>query len=203
MLEDPIAERLNMLRSRYPTSQPEVLADIVKTVLATMRGDLSASEASLLAEIEELGQTIANAKSEIAALKVDDITDAHIPSATDELDAIVAHTAAATDSILEVCETLDRVAGELSGDTAAVLQEGTTRIYEACGFQDITGQRITKVVATLKTIEAKVASILSAFADRHCVAAPPVMEVSLLNGPQLPAAAMDQGDIDKLLASFD
>ena len=43
------------------------------------------------------------------------------------------------------------------------LQEATTRIYEACSFQDITGQRITKVVSTLKTIEAKVASIVATF----------------------------------------
>jgi chemotaxis protein CheZ len=202
MLENPLAQRLDGLRACYPASQPELLAEIVKAVLATMRGDLSASETSLLAEIEALGRTIANAKAEIAALKVDDITDAHIPSATDELDAIVAHTAAATDSILEVCETLDRVAGELSGDTAAVLQEATTRIYEACGFQDITGQRITKVVATLKTIEARIAGIMIAFGDRQAVAPPPP-EAVLLNGPQLPAAAMDQTDIDKLLASFD
>ena len=28
-------------------------------------------------------------------------------------------------------------------------------------------------------------------------------EAELLNGPQLPAVAMDQSDIDKLLASFE
>lgn len=204
MREDALADRLDALRARYPASQPELVADIVKAVLATMQGDLNAPELRLLAEVEELGRTIAVAKAEIAALKVDDITDDHIPSATDELDAIVAHTAAATDSILEVCETLDGLAGKLSGETAAQLQDATTRIYEACGFQDITGQRITKVVATLKAIEAKVANIVAAFGDRRGTMPPPppVME-SLLNGPQLPAVAMDQTDIDKLLASFD
>ena len=91
---------------------------------------------------------------------------------------------------------------------SAQLQDATTRIYEACSFQDITGQRITKVVATLKTIEAKVAHIIAAFSDRRHDAGseplpeePPVMD--LLHGPQLPANAMDQTDIDKLLASFD
>jgi chemotaxis protein CheZ len=159
--------------------------------------------------VEELGRTIAAAKAEIAALNVDDITDSHIPSATDELDAIVAHTAAATDSILEVCETLDGVGAQLAATeegraNAARLQEATTKIYEACSFQDITGQRISKVVATLKTIEAKVAGIVSTFSGRR-PAAPPELppEAQLLNGPQLPHAAMDQSDIDKLLASFD
>lgn len=32
---------------------------------------------------------------------------------------------------------------------------------------------------------------------------PPPPEQNLLNGPRLPAAAMDQSDIDRLLASFD
>jgi chemotaxis protein CheZ len=163
-----------------------------------------AGVSKLLAEVEELGRTIARAKADIAALRVDDINESHIPQATDELDAIVAQTASATDAILESCETLDRVAAALAGDPAATLQEATTQIYEACSFQDITGQRITKVVATLKTIEAKVAQIVAAF-GRGSVheAAPTVPATPLLNGPQLPAAAMDQSDIDHLLASFD
>ena len=70
-----------------------MVAEVVHAVLATMSGDLSAQETSLLAEVEELGRTIASAKAEIAALRVDDITDRHIPFATDELDAIVEHTA--------------------------------------------------------------------------------------------------------------
>ena len=95
---------------RHPGSQPEMVAEVVRAVLATMSGDLSAQETSLLAEVEALGRTIASAKAEIAALRVDDITDNHIPFATDELDAIVEHTATATNAILNSCETLDDVA---------------------------------------------------------------------------------------------
>jgi chemotaxis protein CheZ len=179
----------------------------VRSVLATMNGDLSAKETSLLAEVEELGRTIATAKAEIAALEVDVINVSHIPFATDELDAIIAHTAAATDAILENCETLDRVGASLTGQAAAQLQEATTRIYEACSFQDITGQRITKVVGALKAIEAKVEHIVSTFGPGDGQARPSLRQAvdaaSLLNGPQLPATAMDQSDIDKLLASFD
>ena len=208
--EAALRTRLERIRARYPEPAPEAVAEIVRAVLATMQGDLTATEAALLGEVAELGRTIAAAKAEIAALRVDDINASHIPSATDELDAIVAHTAEATELILETCETLDRVAGKLSAETqgelSAQLQDATTRIYEACGFQDITGQRITKVVATLKTIEAKVAHIVAAFGDRRhggekLPEEPPVEH--LLHGPQLPASAMDQSDIDKLLASFD
>jgi chemotaxis protein CheZ len=207
-----LVARLDRIRARHPDPAPEVVAEVVQAVLATMEGDLTATETALLGEVAELGRTIAAAKAEIAALRMNDINVSHIPSATDELDAIVAHTARATESILETCETLDRIAAALSGETqrdlSAQLQGATTRIYEACGFQDITGQRITKVVTTLKTIEAKVTHIIAAFGDRcrggepEPVAEPPPVEVTL-HGPQLPANAMDQTDIDKLLASFD
>ncbi|HVY17762.1 MAG TPA: protein phosphatase CheZ [Rhodopila sp.] len=185
-----------------------MIAEVVRAVLTTIGLDLSAKEASLLREVEELGRTIAVAKVEIAALQVDDIKDRDIPFATDELDAIVAHTAQATDAILESCEMLDAVAGKVDGEPAATLQAATTRIYEACSFQDITGQRITKVVTTLKTIEGKVAHIIRTF-GRDDIQAPVRQpeatgtEADLLNGPQLPANAMDQSDIDKLLSSFE
>jgi chemotaxis protein CheZ len=91
-----------------------MVMEVVTVVLTTMSGDLTATETSLLGEIESLGRTIAAAKEEIAALKVDDIMDRDIPFATDELDAIVQHTAVATNAILESCEMLDEVAAPRS-----------------------------------------------------------------------------------------
>ena len=96
----------------------------------------------------------------------------------------------------------------MNGPQADAMQEATMRIYEACSFQDITGQRITKVVSTLKAIEAKVVQIAASFGTRRRTGGVPVpegapsTETGLLNGPQLPAAAMDQADIDRLLADF-
>jgi chemotaxis protein CheZ len=212
-LADPLAERLAELRRARPELDPDRVADVVRAVLSTLTGDLTVKETSLLTEVEELGRTIASAKAEIAELRVDEITASHIPFATDELDAIVAHTASATHAILESCEMLDDAADAVAGTPAATkLQDATTRIYEACSFQDITGQRITKVVTTLKTIEAKIEQIVATFGQRdgeHLVPLPTAPageaegEAELLNGPQLPAHAMDQSDIDKLLASFD
>jgi chemotaxis protein CheZ len=206
-----LPQHIQALRSRYPQPESAQLAEMVYAILSTVNGDLTARDALLLAEVEELAQTLSRARSEIAALRADDINASHIPSATDELDAIVAHTATATDSILECCERLDVVAVDLTGAPAQALRDVTTRIYEACSFQDITGQRITKVVATLKTIEAKVGHILDVFAGHAATSdlppppppAPLSEAESLLNGPQLPMQAMDQSDIDALLASFD
>jgi chemotaxis protein CheZ len=235
----PLAERLSAIRSRYPDVDLTMIAEVVRAVLDTTTGldtmtgadtmphTLTAREASLLTAVEELGRTIAGTKAEIAALRMDEVSANHIPLATDELDAIVAHTAAATDTILECCETLDALGPTLSGEPAATLQDVTTRVYEACSFQDITGQRITKVVAALKAIEAKVADISVTFsrggglpfaeppADATGIEPPAAasgvgkapgdktLGEELLNGPQLPAHAMVQSDIDRLLASFD
>ncbi len=205
---EALKQKLALIRAQKPDLEPEMVTEVVRAVLTTISDELTAKEASLLEEVEELARTIATAKTEIAALRVDDITDHDIPFATDELDAIVGHTAQATHAILESCETLDEVAGTITGEPSAKLQDATTKIYEACSFQDITGQRITKIVATLKTIEGKVAHIISTFGPAITHAAKKktndvMTDADLLNGPQLPAHAMDQSDIDKLLASFE
>lgn len=198
--------QMEALKARYPDPGSAAVGEIVLAMLSTMSGDVGVREAALLYEVGTLGAAVANARQEIAALRVDDIRLSHIPCATDELDAIVAHTAAATESILEVCETLDALGEGLEGEAGQKLQAATSKIYEACSFQDITGQRITKVVGTLKAIETTIARIVDTFGSKAPASAEKKVEeqdASLLNGPQLPALAMDQSDIDKLLASFD
>ncbi|MBL6454117.1 protein phosphatase CheZ [Belnapia sp. T6] len=181
----------------------------VRAVLGTLSGDLTVTEAALLGELEALGREVARAKSEIAALRVDDINASHIPTATDELDAVVSHTAAATNEILDSCEVLEGLQARLAGEDAEALSGAVTRIYEACSFQDITGQRIGKVVAALKSIERRVAAVTQSFGrDRQpepeeAPAASRTEGEELANGPQLPGTASSQAEIDALLASFD
>jgi chemotaxis protein CheZ len=202
-----LKRKLTEIRAQQPEIEAELITEVVRAVLSTVSYDLTAKESSLLREVEDLGRMIANTKSEIAALRVDDITHHDIPFATDELDAIVEHTAHATDAILESCEMLDEVSATVSGEPATKLQAATTKIYEACSFQDITGQRITKVVTTLKSIEGKVAHIVATFgtsaSGKREATERIASDADLLNGPQLPEHAMDQSDIDKLLASFE
>lgn len=190
-----------------PGADQDRIEAAVRAVLGSMAGDLTAKEAALLAELEGLGRTIARAKAEIAALSVDDITGAHIPSATDELDAIVDHTAQATNEILDCCEILERLQSEVPEAAATALQGAVTRIYEACSFQDITGQRISKVVTALKAIETRVeAAVANASGRAAATETPEVPRTEgeqLANGPQLPGGASSQAEIDRLLASFD
>lgn len=176
----------------------------VRQVLGTMTGDLTVMEAALLNELEALGREVSRAKTEIAALQVDSINESHIPAATDELDAIVEHTAKATNDILDSCEVLESLQPRLSGPEAEAVSGAVTRIYEACSFQDITGQRIGKVVAALKAIESRVAAVTSGFVGQSPQPVPeaPMTEGrKLANGPQLPTHATSQAEIDRLLAS--
>jgi chemotaxis protein CheZ len=189
------------------------IVEIVRSVVSTLRGDFSAADVTLYGELQALGSFIAAAKAEISAIRPDDIQQKHLPTATDELSAVVGATAAATGEILDVVEQMEKMRAELAAEQAAKVTDLVTRIYEACNFQDITGQRITKVVKTLQQIDVKVAAILAAFGDKlpgeHAsltpvaAAAPePVRDArpdaDLLNGPQLPGQGISQADIDAL-----
>ena len=191
-----IAARLQELAPAHPGSG---LAELACHVLAL--GVHTRREHDMLEAIGELGRSIAQMRQEVAKLPVDDIARTDIPCATDELDAIVVHTAAATETILESCEGLDALAEALEDGPARRVQEMTMRIYEACSFQDITGQRIAKIVAALQAIEAKVGHMRGAFSNAGSQPAA-AGDAGLLNGPQLPADAMAQAEIDLLLADF-
>jgi chemotaxis protein CheZ len=200
-----LAARLDALKSRHGEPAVEAIREVVGAMLSTMSGDLSATEAALLSEVEELGKTIEEAKREIAALRVDEIATDHIPVAADELEAIVDATEKATNAIMDNCETIQNIANKLDGENKSALEDSITLIFEACSFQDITGQRINKVVRTLKTIEDRVARIVDKFGDRvkHSKiddqpVVPITAEDALLNGPQLKGAGVDQSAIDAL-----
>lgn len=189
-------------------SPPDQVEQAVRQVLSSIAGDLTANETLLLGELQGLAEEIARAKREMAALKVVDINASHIPVATDELDAVVSHTAEATNEILDACEGLERLATRLAAEDATAVTGAVTRIFEACSFQDITGQRIGKVVNALKVIEDRLKHVEERFGPfpDHAPAAP-AADVpegrALANGPQLPSGAASQAEIDSLLASFD
>ena len=199
-------ERLR--KDRGDTVRIEDVGEVVRALLSSMTGDVSAADLKLYQEVESLAAYIHSAKAEIAALRPQDIQQQYIATATDELDAIVGATERATNDILDAAEKLENITGEISPEIAQQITEATTMVYEACNFQDITGQRITKVVEALKHIEERVEALVSAFGDefRQAPAAAQTEDEAtaaaddqaLLNGPQLPQKAHDQAAIDAL-----
>lgn len=203
--------------ARVPLTREEV-AEIVREALTSLGGDMSALDVALYKELEGLARYIQHAQREVAALNPEDITSQHIPTANDELDAVVGATEQATFQIFDACDVVSGIAGAIDPENSAKLTDAVTRIYEACNFQDVTGQRITKVVKALKHIEAKVDTLVTALgggtipqvvaAPAAIVDAPEILAVDPgsgvpMHGPALPGEGISQADIDALLASFD
>ncbi len=210
--DSALQRRLEELESKHgDTVRTADIAEVVEGLMATLRGDVAAVDLSIYAEMESLARYIQAAKTEIAQLRPDEVKEQYLPAAADQLDAIVQATAEATHTIMDATETIEGVMEKLDGENSEKLMDATTRIDEACGFQDITGQRITKVVKTLKDIEVRVDALVAAFGSEiaKVKAGQPEKEEkkdsdeNLLHGPQLPEDAKSQAEVDALLASFD
>jgi chemotaxis protein CheZ len=85
-----------------------------------------------------------------------------IPAAGQELDAIVTATESASNRILECAEQVMEADASNAARYKAFVDARMLSVFEACEFQDITGQRIAKVIDTLQQIEARVARFASA-----------------------------------------
>ena len=184
------------------------VADIVHCLMTSIEGDISLADLKLHDERAELFKYIRAARVEIAAIQPDRIRAEQIRPALDELDAVVMATAESTETFLDVAEALATMAEETGEEERAEIMRGlATQIYEASNFQDITGQRIAKVVTLLHTIENKLTFLAGWSTGTARVAVPVARDEmeddALLTGPSLPAGTNDQDDIDAILASFD
>ncbi len=150
-------------------------------------------------EIAGMKQFIEKAHREISVVRPKTMRLVDIPDAADELDAVVKATEAAANSILDSAEKLESMRGSLSGRDAETLESAVTQIFEASNFQDITGQRISKVINTLQGIETRIARLTALFPDViEAAGERKDGDAELLNGPQLPGLASSQDDVDAL-----
>lgn len=178
------------------------IASLVTDAIEVMAQENTPEDVHMRKELADLADYIRKARRELGALKATSSIGDHIPSATDELDAVVGATEEATNEIMNCCDEIGNIAGRVGGADGEALQNVVTRIFEACNFQDITGQRITKVVKTLKYIETHINELVDTFgvSSDHEEAVAKSEDEKLLNGPQLPGNASTQDEIDKLLA---
>ncbi|MCA1941810.1 MAG: hypothetical protein LDL26_12515, partial [Caenispirillum bisanense] len=168
-------------------------------------------------ELLGLFQHIQKIRKEIAAIRrpgTDPEKD-HFSKMSDELDAIVQATEVATDTIMTNVEQLEDIINTVrpmvnNPDGRALLDtvpEKTGAIFEACAFQDITGQRITKVVNSLQYVEDRVNALISIWGENQIAhEAPddqkPVDEYKqYLNGPQLAGQGVSQADVDAMFGT--
>ncbi|WP_305989121.1 protein phosphatase CheZ [Roseibium sp. MMSF_3544] len=184
--------------------------------MAEFRKELSEA-AKLKVELDAIYEAIAQTKREIATLhhttgsKGEEMT-----RVTNELDAVVLGTEGATETILASAEYIDETANTLSArlgkedaELAGDIQDRVVKIFEACNFQDLTGQRITKVVATLRFVEDRIMQMMDIWGGIETFKDIEVEQreykegdAALLNGPALESDVdvATQDDIDALFA---
>lgn len=187
--------------------------DQVMDVITSVMGKVNDNQVQPLHqihdELSQLSKVIDDLHADIMATRTHDVSEKHLPTATDELDAVVGATEEASAQIMDSCETIQELIDPVNHDIKDKIYQETTKIFEACSFQDITGQRITKVVSTLKEVELAVDKLLGLFGDVDKKDLPPAEEDTrsedekLKNGPQLAGQGVSQDEIDKLLAEFD
>ena len=164
-------------------------------------------------EIAKLAQYIGDAKNEIFAIQTNAKAEDAIEDASMHLEEVVKATENATNTIMDAADVIQATASGIGGDKEQKIMDTTTIIYDACTFQDITGQRIRKVITLLENIEERVTRLNGLFGAAPEIAAEhepvdpknivlPKDDKDLLNGPQLAGNASSQADIDKLLAGF-
>jgi chemotaxis protein CheZ len=173
------------------------LRSFVDRRLAELSAELHAS-----VELADMGE--ARISSEIARMHEQIAHLVAVPTAATrnsglELEAVVQVTEQAANTIMEAAEAIgDWIAGGRDVAMAPAIVERVNAIFEACAFQDLTGQRIRRAIQHLQQVEGALKTMLpeGAVADR------PKLEVrTQLRTVEAPKSAADlaQADIDALL----
>src|ERR1044071_934198 len=209
---NPHAELMAEFAKIRPLIKPA--AEISQDTIETFRREF-AEAAKLKTEMDSIREAIQRTKQEIATLHGTSFETAQMSRVSGELDAVVAGTEAATESILSAAEFIDDHAMQLAAHVktdrdrtlASEIQEKVVSIFEACNFQDLTGQRITKVVTTLNFVENRIDRMIEIWGgiDQFSGIEPdrppaPTGDKALLNGPALDTdvGRASQDDIDAL-----
>ena len=199
-----------------------------------------AKNAFLYQELGNLARFIVETQKDVSHVNLKGITKDDIPETSDQLEGILEATEEATDQILsatesilemldlvskslknrgETCLNIKIIDGKNMGNFLDEMRTETMKILSACNFQDLTGQRIQKIVSLIRKIESKIMDLIVWYdqvEDKSPLDQPQEIhqdnthganedghsEHSLLKGPQRKAEAFDQDDIDTLLSDL-
>lgn len=210
MTKENVARVIDFLEENKSRNGDVSLSDVMhlaEVMSGSMHEVLSKIQPAVTEELTAIAGEISRLKEEITALRATDMKSSRIPEAGRELDAIVESTEDATNTIMEAAEEI--MSADASDPQAYqdLVSGKMITIFEACTFQDITGQRISKVVSTLNFIDERV----TAFVDR--LRLPEDMGSDseeteeerrkrelILHGPQHDGEGVSQDDIDAMLA---
>ncbi|GAB4238252.1 MAG: hypothetical protein Kow0032_24520 [Methyloligellaceae bacterium] len=193
---------------RNRTADTQMLLEAITKLEAAIIQPAGTGGERIRRDLIEMSEAIARTRREIAAI-TSQADDSRLITATEELDAIVEATEKATSDILEAAEDVQETAWllrENGGDEAICdrLDQRATDIYTACSFQDITGQRTSKVVQILHYLEKRLNSMIDIWGlddieVRQDDISDSRPDAHLLNGPQLAGRGLEQDAIDDMI----
>ncbi|AWB24155.1 hypothetical protein DA075_27465 [Methylobacterium currus] len=151
-------------------------------------------------DLIEMAKAISRTKSEIAAIHTPDQDQSQLGAASEALDGIVRTTERATSDILQAAEEVQEVAWTLreTGADSRVcdrLDQNATQIYTACSFQDLTAQRTSRIVNTLRYLEQRLTAMIEIWASEDDPPAPAA------HRPEVRETTLDQDDVDEIVAT--
>lgn len=210
-----VSERIGEVRER--NGERILLDDVESLVDSLIDGIVAETHAEnkqLVGELREVLDYVVRAKQEFLSIGPRTLSAKKIPDASEELNAILGTTEEAAGQIMDAADKAGELAATLSGPAVEELRNISTSLYEASAFQDICGQRITKVMGILKFLEGRLTTLAETLGDNHLeedddetvtfdeqgIA---VNAEKLLHGPQLDGDGISQDEVDALLADFD
>lgn len=203
---------------RHRSSDTEQVIGAIARLETLLKRERRPDADRIRLDIGEMKDAIERTKLEIAQIKSDGRSPlSRFDRASNELDAIVEQTEAATSEILGSAEKIQEFAWTMreAGVDGALCDEVenlTTNIYMACSFQDLTGQRTQKVVQVLRYLENRINAMIDIWgmdetevqassADKRIAvnAHDRRPDAHLLNGPALAGEGIEQNIVDNLL----
>jgi chemotaxis protein CheZ len=170
-------------------------------------GGYGAATARLAAELNLIAGAIAGSDDDDHSDP--DIDAAQLTRMTYELAAVASGTEEATKKILSAAEEIDQLANNLSAALKGKIEQGLAqdisdlviRIFEACNFQDLIGQRVAKVMTALKFVEDHINRVLDEI--ENAPAKPVDDAAQMLHGPRLDSDTghISQAEIDAMFDS--
>jgi chemotaxis protein CheZ len=206
-----ITKLVEFLKVERPDFGLADVMDLAERMAHSLDETVASTDALLHEEFRNIALEISSLKRDITALRPDHIRFERIPQAGRELDAVVDATEDATQTIMSAAEAIMAADGSDPAAYRAFVDEQMIAIFEACTFQDITGQRIRKVIRTLGWIEERIATLASKLKMVGPeTAEEPVEDVDeqrmrelILHGPQMKGDGISQNAVDDFFAKSD
>lgn len=209
-----IEDRIEKVKEKFDDQiSVDDVSNVVSQVMGSIEGSSPMDDLHMKDEVKEILVYINQAKTELASLRPKEYGTNKVPEASVELGAVVEATEQAAEKIMDCADEIGELAEKCDTDVKDRLNVISTNLFEASGFQDITGQRISKVANILNHLEERLSALAVAIGDDDVdeIASKDenldkdydaLTNEELLHGPQLDNEAKDQAAIDALFDDF-